>query len=559
MGSHNENWRECFASEPKAASGRADDSSDRDPASTCTLKNGKLTNVEDSRLLTIASNLKPNKVDYGLSSHAATTSQDQVEHAFHAQEATTCSQCKMHFRFSRNPRTLTINAYRNKPSITKTKELRDSHLASGQPCRVSQKETSDVMPSSKVQTLGQEKVSSPDDIGLELLGGAATNPRLLPNSAGCDQFSGVRLQKTLLLPGGKTIKSSSKRPAEENKVPQKRSRTNVANNTKRNNETFACPYYRKDPERYFDCINLKLIRISDVKQHLTRRHTWSYSCFRCWRGFSLQKVYEEHVLQQECSIQGSLDNDSVSPHAQEALKYRVDRSSSPEHQWHDIYRILFGELEDALNPHHDGVFKEITGIIRGIWRKEERNIISSLKDTQSVPSAGNLRPLLSEILTRVEDCFEQREQKTPKANLKEPTKKTQDTDKGGLQGGEKGYTCEPPSGASSSMLNTWPTQGVELFGLPTQEWNFQNEFDTSSSVDYIFDCLKPPQYQGQQPEYSDTDLSSSLPYSDPAMKWNVMGLNSGISMDDSISSPNSVDSCLLLEDYLFPAPLPNGF
>lgn len=541
MGSHNENWRECFASEPKAASGRADGSSDRDPASAYTLKNGKLTNGKDSRLLTLGSNLKPdNKLDYGLSSHAA-TSQDQVEHALHAQEAATRSK------------------YRNKPSITNTKELRDRHLASGQPSyRVSQKETSDVMPSPKLGTLGQEKVSSPDDIDLEVLGGAATNPRLLPESTCCDQFSGVRLQKTLLLPGGKTSKSS-KRPAEENKVPQKRSRTNVANDTKRKNETFACPYYRKDPERYFDCINFKLIRISDVKQHLARRHTWSYSCSRCLRGFSLQKVYEEHVLQQECPIKDSLDNDSVSPRAQEALKYRVDRSSSPEHQWHDICRILFGEPEDALNPHHDGVFKEITGIIRGIWREEEHNIISSLKDTQSVPSAGNLRPLLSEILTRVEDCFEQREQKTPKENLKGPIKKTQDTDKGGLQGGEKGYTCEPPSGASSSMLNTGPTKGVEPFGLPTQQWNFQNEFDTSSSVDYIFDCLKPPQYQSQQPEYSDMDLSSSLLYSDPAMKWNITGLNSGISVDNSISSPSSMDSCLLLEDYLFPAPLPNGF
>uniref|UniRef100_A0A0D2XKJ4 C2H2-type domain-containing protein n=1 Tax=Fusarium oxysporum (strain Fo5176) TaxID=660025 RepID=A0A0D2XKJ4_FUSOF len=441
MGSHNENWRECFASEPKAASGHADGSSDRDPASACTLKNGKLTNGKDSRLLTPGSNLKPDKLDYGLSSHTA-TSQGQVEHALHAQEAATRSKCKMHFRFYRNPRTLTITAYRNKPSITNTKELRDSHLASGQP---SYRVTSDVMPSPKVETLGQEKVSSPDDIDLEVLGGAATNPRLLPEN---------------------------------------------------------------------------------VKQHLTRRHTWSYSCSRCLRGFSLQKVYEEHVLQQECPIKDSLDNDSVSPRAQEALKYRVDRSSSPEHQWHDICRILFGELEDALNPHHDGVFKEITGIIRGIWREEEHNIISSLKDTQSVPSAGNLRPLLSEILTRVEDCFEQREQKTPKANLKEPIKTTQDTDKGGLKGGEKGYTCEPPSGASSSMLNTGPTQGVEPFGLPTQQWNFQNEFDTSSSVDYIFDCLKHPQYQSQQPEYSDTDLSSSLLYSDSAMKWNITGLNS---------------------------------
>ncbi|KAH7254224.1 uncharacterized protein BKA55DRAFT_663538 [Fusarium redolens] len=509
--------RKCYAFEPRGASGRSDDSSHIDHALACTPKDGESTDCKAPRpfILDNKPDGQQSQQPYGLSGCPATTSQAQHEHAFNAQE--------------------------------------------GLSYRVSRKETSDVMPSHEMETLGETKLSSPDENALEVLGDAETNPILLPESACWDQISGAKSQKELLRSGDKTTVKSSKRPAEENKVFQKRSRTDVPNDTKKRLETFACPYYRKDPERYFDCINLRLIRISDVKQHLKRRHTWSYSCSRCFRGFSLQKTYEEHVLQRDCPIKDCINNDSVSPAAQKTLKDRVDRSSSPELQWHEICRVLFGKVGDALNPHHDGVFKEITGIMRGIWRDEEHNIIASLRDTQNVPCADQLRPLLSEILTRVEDCFEQKEQKAPKENLKEPTDIIQDTHKGALQGGKTGHACEPPSGASSNMLNTGPIEVVEPVGLPTQEWHFSEDFDTSNTSNYTFNCLMPPQYQSQQFEYSYIDLSTSLLHSNIGMDWHLMGPNNDISMENFMSSQSSMESCLSPEDYICSGQMPKDF
>ncbi|KAF5588394.1 hypothetical protein FPCIR_7152 [Fusarium pseudocircinatum] len=335
-----------------------------------------------------------------------------------------------------------------------------------------------------------------------------------------------------------------KRSAAENKKPQKKSRTATATNRDKRTEAFACPYYRKYPERYFDCINLRLVRISDVKQHLKRRHTWNYTCFRCSRGFSLQKTYEEHVLQQECPIKECTSHGSVSPRAQEVLKYRVDRRSSPELQWHEICRILFGKLGDALNPHHGGIFKEITGIMRVIWREEEQNIISSLRGTLKVPCADELRPLLSEVLSRVEGYFEQKEQTLPEESLEKPVEKVQVTGKTILQGENSGHACESLKEGSSQMLDQGSIKVPEPICSPTQEWQFSNDIETSSLSNYSFTCFKPTQHQNQF-EYSYSGHPAGPLHSYPGMDP-----SNDISMDDFMSFNSSMEGCLSSEDYL---------
>ncbi|KAF5563705.1 hypothetical protein FNAPI_2544 [Fusarium napiforme] len=265
-----------------------------------------------------------------------------------------------------------------------------------------------------------------DMSNLDMLFDTQTNPSLFSTPDCRVQSLDELMKQESPSPDGKNASNSSKRPAEDSRAPQKKSRAtrtlekiaevdgNCGQDEESNDnkcvESFACPFYRRHPERYFDCISLKMPRISDVKQHLKRRHMANYFCPRCLKGFSALKPFQEHVLQQDCSMDLSENTDGVSPTTQDALKVRFERSLSPRDQWYKIWKILFGDIGDVQNPYHEGVFKEITGIIRGIWTEEGQNIISDVQRIRDIPEdcADQLCPVVLELLARVETRFEKK-------------------------------------------------------------------------------------------------------------------------------------------------------
>jgi hypothetical protein len=174
---------------------------------------------------------------------------------------------------------------------------------------------------------------------------------------------------------------------------------------------FACPYFRKDPERHLECINLKMVRISDVKQHLKRRHTAPYPCPRCSQGFLSLNLQDEHILQQNCSPGSGANWDSVSLASQRSLQARFAKSLSPEAQWYGVWKILFGAPRGTMpKPHLDGVVKEVIGILRGIWLDEGPQLISEFVQAGDQPPdyTGELNKLLARLLDEVEARFEQK-------------------------------------------------------------------------------------------------------------------------------------------------------
>ncbi|KAF5647794.1 uncharacterized protein FTJAE_1477 [Fusarium tjaetaba] len=177
-----------------------------------------------------------------------------------------------------------------------------------------------------------------------------------------------------------------------------------------NIKRFACPYFRKDPERHIECINLKMVRISDVKQHLKRRHTAPYPCPRCSEGFMSLDMQREHILQQNCSEGSGTNWYNVSLTSQKELQARFRKSLSAEAQWYGIWTILFGKRRPMPNPHLDGVVKEVIGILRGIWLDEGRQLISEFVQAsdQSPDYTDELYKLLTRLLDEVEARFEQK-------------------------------------------------------------------------------------------------------------------------------------------------------
>ncbi|KAH7254227.1 uncharacterized protein BKA55DRAFT_539062 [Fusarium redolens] len=252
-------------------------------------------------------------------------------------------------------------------------------------------------------------------------------------------FSGMK-------PGQATI-NLMKRPAESSSAPQKKSRKTKSHNDvdesdgdgdycsgsgeveKKKEETFACPFYRKDPVRFLECINLRMVTISIVKQHLKRRHAANSHCSVCRKGFASSKVFEDHVREGSCSRSKISSLDSIPPHILDALKLRSDRRISSAAQWHEIWVLLFGESDSTPKPLLDGVVKEMTGIIRDIWSQDGNQIVSNYVQARGIPvSSGQLLSLLPELLDRVEDRFESKPLKDESdeqlADIKRPLMET---------------------------------------------------------------------------------------------------------------------------------------
>ncbi|KAF5633642.1 uncharacterized protein FTJAE_7067 [Fusarium tjaetaba] len=186
--------------------------------------------------------------------------------------------------------------------------------------------------------------------------------------------------------------------------------------------------------------------------------------------------------------------------------------------------------------------------MRGIWREEEQNIISSLSGALNVPCADQLRPLLSEIIGRVEGYFEQKQQTLPEESLKEPVAKAQDTGTTTQQGENSGHACESLKVGSSQMLNQGSIKVPEPVGPATREWQFSNEVETPSISNYTFTCLTPTQHQNQF-EYSYPDHPAGPHRSDLGMDWHLGDPGSDISMEDFMSFNSSLEECLSSEDY----------
>lgn len=151
---------------------------------------------------------------------------------------------------------------------------------------------------------------------------------------------------------------------------------------KRRAQIFACPYLRYDPVRHKSCLNLRLKRIRDVKQHLQRRHCPQFECLRCYQTFTTRTRVHEHVRLQLCELRepptGS--QNYVSHKAQGILKRPASRKDSPEEQWCKIWETLFPDRPIPNNACLGSVVDEGLGMIRQFWVRQGSSLVSKHLD-----------------------------------------------------------------------------------------------------------------------------------------------------------------------------------
>ncbi|KAH8881379.1 hypothetical protein GQ53DRAFT_773336 [Thozetella sp. PMI_491] len=175
---------------------------------------------------------------------------------------------------------------------------------------------------------------------------------------------------------------------------------------------FACPLYKKNPFLHMDCLNLKLTRIRDVKQHIQRRHCPStFYCPTCYQTFPSMNHRDHHIRARLCQPRSAplIDElNSVSQEAQGLLKKRAT-ALTPIKQWDQIWEILFKDAPIPSNRYLGSMFEETISMMRDFWKTEGGDIVPDLIQRANSPGKSEeISALLGDLFNEVQVRFEQR-------------------------------------------------------------------------------------------------------------------------------------------------------
>ncbi|KAI2633553.1 hypothetical protein GGS26DRAFT_553858 [Hypomontagnella submonticulosa] len=137
------------------------------------------------------------------------------------------------------------------------------------------------------------------------------------------------------------------------------SRKRTPSNRGGRQRSLACPFAKNDPRKHHACFSKKLSRIRDVKQHLARKHTPEFYCFRCSAIFPDHDGLEAHVGNVAglfCTPSSLLDGVSRQQHLR--LSRKSNSRHSEEEQWFSIWDVLFPGSERPGSAYVEFGFSE---------------------------------------------------------------------------------------------------------------------------------------------------------------------------------------------------------
>lgn len=175
---------------------------------------------------------------------------------------------------------------------------------------------------------------------------------------------------------------------------------------------FACPFFKRWPRQHSECMNRKLSRMQDVKQHLGRRHRTSLMyCPRCFAVFSAPKERDEHIREATCPQVPKTSTDSpdeMAARVEESIQRRYIRGQDPAEQWYSMWRVLFDDEAPPGSPYLGTMFSETMGILKDLWRDEGRSILPELMPSKpgGAVAQEDLPNLVMAILNKVQSRLE---------------------------------------------------------------------------------------------------------------------------------------------------------
>ncbi|KAK1676825.1 hypothetical protein BDP55DRAFT_101551 [Colletotrichum godetiae] len=166
----------------------------------------------------------------------------------------------------------------------------------------------------------------------------------------------------------------------------------------------ACPFFRKDSERYAACAMLHLRRIRDVKQHMRRGHSRpAFYCPICWKTFQRRDDCDGHIVERSCDAGDASGPPWMTEEQDSLLEGRVPNAPT-EDQWFSVWDIACPGLP---RPRPAFCFlgrmvEDISTMRRELWREEGHHIV---EDLVSEREASLQQPLTEENRNLVVMCI----------------------------------------------------------------------------------------------------------------------------------------------------------
>ncbi|KAI0197950.1 hypothetical protein F4808DRAFT_286438 [Astrocystis sublimbata] len=129
---------------------------------------------------------------------------------------------------------------------------------------------------------------------------------------------------------------------------------------KRQEKLFACPVYVENKEAHQACRDRKYERISDLRQHIGRSHTWDVFCPICYQVFlgkSKRADYEKHGKDSQCTAmpdprKGSYaDSNKWNKLGKVASSTQHRGNYTDEQRWYDIWDIMCPKSARPPSPY----------------------------------------------------------------------------------------------------------------------------------------------------------------------------------------------------------------
>ncbi|VUC24202.1 unnamed protein product [Clonostachys rosea] len=130
---------------------------------------------------------------------------------------------------------------------------------------------------------------------------------------------------------------------------------------------FACPFYKFNPALCDECKKFQFMRISDVKQHIVRCHSYpedsAIACAACHATFVDEQSRIIHLSEGNCHIVAAPER--LSPQEVTTLKEtKFPRGHSSVSQWFAIWNQLFTGHAQPQSPYKESNnIKEVISLI----------------------------------------------------------------------------------------------------------------------------------------------------------------------------------------------------
>ncbi|KAK1852605.1 hypothetical protein CCHR01_04759 [Colletotrichum chrysophilum] len=163
---------------------------------------------------------------------------------------------------------------------------------------------------------------------------------------------------------------------------------------------FACPFFKKDPIKYFRCAMLNFDTASHMLQHLFRSHYVANRCPRCRTSFETRVLWNAHVGSCDAALQPQPDpyDGLTEDQATELRGRRRERQISERDRWYRVWDIACGG-NGIAQPQSPLLDDDVSGFVRACLTSvaSASPFAAKLADDGLIASPGSLGVILDRV------------------------------------------------------------------------------------------------------------------------------------------------------------------